>query len=186
MRSSTLLLLLFATLAAFAAPPQPPLTRKHLRADTLIQTYPCAKGFAWFYRDGSLNRCFVSRDTSFGEAHIPKGSVIELWPDGATNYAMLAHDATVAGYYVSGGSLLGPAEGAIVSFYRSGKLHTAYLVHDQTIQGVPCRGSQWSLFTDPVNGGNYIVLYPDGKLRACKLTRDFGGQTYGHRLTLPH
>ena len=161
------------------------LTRRKLDQDTLIQGYPCRHSYAWFYPNGQLNRCFVSRDTSFGEAQIPSGSVVELWPEGATKYVMLAHDAVVAGYYVSGGSFLGPAEGAITSFYRSGKLHTAYLVHDQTIQGVPCRGSQWGIFTDPVHGGDSIVLYPDGRLRACKITRDFGGQKRGYRLVLP-
>jgi len=179
-----LALAVFAWTAAAGAP-LPHLTRRHLGRDVVIQGYPCARGYAWFYDSGSLNRCFASRSTSFGEAQIPRGSVIQLWPDGATQFAMLAHRATVAGYYVSGGSFLGPAEGAITSFYRSGKLHTAYLVHNQTIQGVPCRGSQWGLFTDSINGGNYIVLYPDGRLRACKLTRDFGGQRAGHRLTLP-
>ncbi len=161
------------------------LIRKKLGQDAVIQGYPCMHGYAFFYPSGRLNRCFVSHQTAFGEAQLPSGSVIDLWPDGAVKDAMLAHDATVEGYDVSGGSFLGPSEGAVTTFYRSGKLHTAYLVHNQSIQGVPCRGSQLSIFTDPINGGNFIVLYPDGKLRACKVTLDYGGQKPGHRVVLP-
>ena len=79
---------------------------------------------------------------------------------------------------------LGPAEGAITAFYASGKLHSFYLVNDQTVQGVPCRGGEWGIFTDTINGGNHVALYEDGRLQSCKLTRDFGGQKRGRRITL--
>jgi hypothetical protein len=168
-----------------AAPQQPQLTRKKLAAATVIQTYPCAKDYAWFYQNGSLNRCTVSRDSTFGQAQIPAGSIIELWPSGTTHFVMLAHNAVVLGYNIMGGSFLGPADGAVVTFYPGGKLRSVYLVDDQTIQGVPCRGGQWGVFTDPINGGNQVGFYEDGKLRSCKLTREFDGQKSGQRLTLP-
>lgn len=170
--------------AADAAEKQPQPTRKKLAQDTAIQGYPCQRGYAWFYQDGKLNRCTVWRATAFGEAQVPAGSIIELWPDGTTNFVMLAHDAVVDGYNGMGGGPLGPAEGAITSFYRSGRLHTIYLVADQTIQGVPCRGGQLGMLTDPINGGNFVEFYENGALRSCKLTRDFGGQKRGHRLLL--
>ena len=192
MRNAILCLILtcaalpFFAFAQAAKPAPPQLTRKHLPADTTIQGYPCAKDYAWFYQDGALNRCTVSRDTNFGTAQIPAGSIIELWPNGATNYVMLAHNAVVLGYNAMGGGFLGPSEGSIAAFYPSGQLHSVHLVADQTIQGVPCRGGQWGIFTDPINGGNHVTFYEDGKLESCKLTRDFAGQKSGHRLTLPN
>lgn len=176
------MLLILGVLVAVCARSTQPLIRVRVAQNTSIQGYPCARGYAWFYQNGALNRCTVSRDTSFGEAQIPTGAIIQLRPDGTTQYVMLAHDAVVAGYKVRGGGPLGPAEGAITSFYRSGKLHTIYLVEDQTIQGVPCRGGQWGIFTDPINGGNFVEFYENGKLRGCKLTRDFGGQKTGRRI----
>jgi len=180
-------IILFVVLisAVFSATAQQPqLTREKLATDTVIQTYPCAKEYAWFYQDGALNRCTVSRDTRFGQAQIPTGSIIELWPNGTTRYVMLAHNAVVLGYNVMGGSFLGPSEGSVLTFYPSGKLRSVYLVDDQTIQGVPCRGDQWGILTDPIDGGNQVEFYEDGKLRSCKLTRDYAGQQSGHRLTL--
>ena len=164
---------------------QPEATRRHLAGNTTIQGYPCAKGYAWVFPDGRLSRCTVSIDTSFGEAQIPKGSIIELWSDGTTDYVLLAHSAKIAGFLARGGGPLGPAEGSITRFYRSGKLRSLYLVHDQVIQGVPCRSGSWAILTDPINGGNFVEFYEDGKLKSCKLTRDFEGQIRGKRLELP-
>ena len=176
-------LLLALSLQALAAE-APDTARKHLQQNTIIQGYPCAKGYAWFFCDGHLSRCFVSEETSFGEARIPQGSVIELLPDGSTRYVMLAHNSKILDFEARGGGLLGPAEGATTDFYPNGKLRSLYLVHDQTIQGVPCRGGQWGIFTDPVNGGNFVEFYENGKLKGCKLTHDYGGQLQRHRLTL--
>lgn len=179
------LLLVVGLLLAARTASQPPPRRQTLTRDTVLQGYPCAKGYAWFYLGGKLDRCTVSRQTAFGQAQIPAGSIIELWPNGTTRYVMLAHNAVVLGYNAMGGSLLGPAEGTVTSFYPSGKLRTVYLVDNQIIQGVPCRGGQWGILTDPVNGGNFVEFYESGKLKSCKLTRGFGGQQRGHRLTLP-
>lgn len=185
-RSMNLWPALWLTLSlAVPAANQHDTTRRSLDQNTTIQGYPCAQGHAWFFQDGHLSRCTISREANFGEAQIPKGSIVELWPDGTTKYVMLAHAATVAGFLARGGGPLGPAEGSITSFYRSGKLRSLYLVDDQTIQGVPCRSGKWGIFTDPVNGGNFVEFYENGKLKSCKLTRDYGGQSRGHRLVLP-
>lgn len=184
MKDAVVVVLICISMAAWGAAGPSQVTRKSLPGDTVIQNYPCAKGYAWFYGDGALNRCTLSRDATFGEAKILRGSIIELWPDGTTHYAMLAHDAVVAGYEVMGGSLLGPGEGAMTGFYPSGKLRTIYLVSDQTIQGVPCRGGEWGIFTDFMNGGNFVEFYEDGRLQSCKLVRDFGDRKRGQRIRL--
>lgn len=182
---SVVLLLILGLLLTARIASQSPTTRQALAQDTVIQGYPCAKGYAWFYPSGHLNRCAVSSQTAFGEARIPAGSIIQLRPDGTTQYVMLAHNTRVAGYDARGGSFLGPSEGDITAFYPSGQLRSVYLVGNQTIQGVPCRGGQWAIFTDPVNGGDAVEFYKNGTLRSCKLTRDYGGGKSGHRIVLP-
>jgi hypothetical protein len=168
---------------------EPNAVRAKILHDTIIQGYPCARGEAWFYPDGSLNQCTVSRGTSFGEAQIPRRSVIELWPSGATRYLTLSHNAILSGYRALGGSALfriGSFQPSINTFYPSGKLRTIYLVDDQIIQGIPCRGGAASLSYASLQGGNQVDFYEDGQLRSCKLTRDYAGQRSGQRLLLPY
>jgi hypothetical protein len=124
------------TLSQPAAPPHT--THMKLGQPSEIQGYPCAAGHAWFFDDGRLNRCTVTREIPFGEARIPAGSYIALHPDGTPDLVQMSHDAPILGMTCSGGSLLGTGEGSVVAFYPSGKLKQCYLAHDQTVQGVPC------------------------------------------------
>jgi hypothetical protein len=158
-------------------------TRKKLHQDTVIQGYPCAKGYTWFYADGKLDNCWVSQETQYGEALIPRGSLLYLKPDGRLYIVMLAHDSEVAGVKCSGGNwLLGPAEGAMTSFYSSGKLLACSLAEDQVVQGVPCRhddGPFGILYGHWVKHRDYdlgIEFYESGKLKSCGLSKDFDGQ----------
>lgn len=179
-----ILLVLGLLFAAHTASQSSPSTRRLLTQDTVIQTYPCAKGYAWFYADGKLSRCTVSRDTVFGEAQIPSGSIIQLHPDGSTWFVMLAHNTTILDYPAMGGSLLGPSEGPITSFYPSGHLRSLYLVADQTIQGVPCRSGKWGILTDRRSAPNVVEFYENGSLHACKLTGDYKGHHSGQQVRL--
>jgi len=186
MKRNVLLVLLACGLPCLAqSGPRPQVARCTVASAQEIQGYPCAKGYAWFYADGRLDQCTVSRDTPFGEATVPEGSIIVLRSDGKPHYVFLSRDAQIAGYRGMGGGWLGPGEGAMTAFYPSGKLKSIYLVGNQTVQGVPCRGGQWGIFTDPIGGGNATVFYEDGKLRGCKLTKDFNGVERGHRIVLP-
>jgi antitoxin component YwqK of YwqJK toxin-antitoxin module len=160
--------------------------RTKLKQDTEIQGYPCAKGYTWFYADGKLSECAVSQETQYGEALIPRGSSIDLKPDGRPSFAMLQHDSEIAGVKCSGGNwLLGPREGAMTSFYPSGKLWACSLAGDQVVQGVPCRhgesipGVAYSLFVKHQNIDFGIEFYESGKLKSCTLTKDFGGKRRG-------
>jgi hypothetical protein len=171
----TLFLLVVAMLliSTGRAADQPKLTRKKLDQPQTIQNYPCASDYAWFYADGHLQRCFVSRDTAFGEISIPTGSIVNLLPDGRPQYAMLAHDTFILGMKCSGGSPLGPAEGAMTGLYPSGKFHLCYLAQDQVVQGVPCGSGG---FFHAIAGHDIPVEFDEtGKLKSCRLTADYAG-----------
>ena len=156
---------------------QPQTLRKTLDRPVEIQGYPCAKGYAWFFADGKLAHCTVSRSIAFGEATIPAGSWITLLGDGRPQIAQMKHDAKVAGITCMGGSWLGPSEGAMTAFYPSGKLKQCFLAGDQTVQRVPCMNG--GMLGDGMGSG--AEFYENGKLKSCKLTRDFGGLPKGNR-----
>jgi hypothetical protein len=175
-----LIVLLFCVLRA-VAPAQTPhrATHKTLDHPTTIQGYPCAKGHAWFYDDGSLQRCTVTQEIPFGEARIPAGSYIALNPDGSPDLVQMSRDARILGLTCQGGSWLGPGEGSVVAFYPSGKLKLCYLAHDQTVQGVPCASGGFVLKATGVDPG--VSFDESGKLRASKLSKDSGAQHKGER-----
>ena len=175
-------LFLVLTLCVISCPARaggalPHVNRKTLDQPTEIQGYPCAKGLAWFFDDGRLNRCTVTREIPFGEARIPAGTYIALNPDGTPNLVQMSHDAPILGLTCMGGSWLGPGEGAMVAFYPSGKLKQCYLAGDQVVQGVPCMNG--GLLGDGRGGGTQF--HENGKLKSCKQTRDFGAQHKGAR-----
>jgi len=175
--ASFLALLLYGLSSPVWAGGQPHVSRKTLDQPTEIQGYPCAKGYAWFFDDGRLNRCTVTREIPFGEARIPAGSYIALNPDGILTFIQMSHDAPIMGMTCMGGSFLGSGEGAMVAFYPSGKLKQCYLAGDQTVQGVPCMSG--GFFADGRGGG--AKFHENGKLASCKLTKDFGTQHKGER-----
>jgi len=156
---------------------QPEVHRKTLQAPTEIQGYPCAKGIAWFFNDGRLSRCVVTREIPFGEARIPAGTYIALNPDGTPAFIQMNHNAPILGITCMGGSWLGPGEGAMVGFYSSGKLKQCYLAGDQVVQGVPCMSG--GFFAD--GRGSGAMFYENGKLKSCKLTKDYGAWHKGDR-----
>lgn len=151
--------------------------RKSLPQPTVIQGFPCAKGYAWFFADGQLQNCTVTREMPFGEITIPAGSWITLTEDGKPNFVQMPHDAPVLGMQCQGGGWLGPSEGSVVALYPSGKLKSCFLAGDQTVQGVPCsHGGFFSTVSGPDPG---VIFYESGKLRQCRLTADFGGKRKG-------
>jgi hypothetical protein len=177
MKASFFVLLLCGLTCAAWAQGKPQSIRKTLPAPTAIQGIPCAKGYAWFFPGGQLQKCTVARDIPFGEIAIPSGSWITLTEDGKPRLAQMSHDAPVLGLRCRGGSLLGPSEGAVVALYPSGKLQQCYLAGDQTVQGVPCMSG--GFFSDGRGGG--VLFYESGKLQSCRLTRGFNGHRKGDR-----
>jgi len=140
--------------------------RKQLKSSEEFQGYSCAPGFAWFFNDGRLANCTVSRETAFGEITIPAGSEIFLAPDGRPRSVFLAHDARVNGYLCRGGK-----RAWSTALYPSGKLKTCWLAEDTVVDGVPCMRA--GFVADVFGGGAATDFQEDGRLRACKLARDF-------------
>jgi hypothetical protein len=156
--------------------------RDKLKQDTVIQGYPCMKRNVYLYADGKLSECWVSQETQFGEALIPRGSIIGLKPDGSLWQANLAHNTRIHDVFCKGGGFLGPAEGAGTDFYASGKLWQCSLAKNQVVQGVPCRhndgplGILYALWVKHQDYDLGIEFYRNGKLKSCQLSKDFGGQ----------
>jgi len=176
-KSMCLAILLCGLFSTGWAGTRPQTHRKTLDQPAEIQGYPCAKGYAWFFEDGKLANCTVSRGAAFGEAVIAAGSWITLLPDGRPGIAQMKHDAKVAGVTCMGGGWLGPSEGAMTAFYPSGKLEGCYLAGNQTVQGVPCMNG--GIFGDGPGSG--AKFYENGRLMSCKLTRDYGSRKKGDR-----
>lgn len=157
-----------------AATDKPATYRKHLDHPALIQGYPCAADYAWFFADGRLNRCFLSRDIDIGEAHVPGGSVVELFADGSLSYVMLKRNTVIGEVECSGGGPLGPAEGSVTELYPSGKVKLCFLPADQTVQGVPCAaGGFWKAMA---GHDQPVEFHENGKLKSCRLSRAFGNR----------
>lgn len=186
MKYVLLLCALFALTVTVCSASEPNAVRNKISHDSTIQGFPCARGAAWFYPDGSLNQCTLSRPAAIGDLRVPRGSVVEFWPSGTAHLLMLPHAGLLAGYRVRGGTRFGLSRGATTAFYRSGELRSFYLVGNQTIQGVPCRGGSWNTLTDPTGSETEVELYPDGKIQSCKLSQNFSGFHAGERIVIPH
>jgi len=154
---------------------RPQSTRKTLDSSVQIQGYPCDKGYAWFYADGRLERCSVSRETAFGEVQVPARSIINLQQDGKPQFVLLSHDTSLLGYACKGGGPLGPGEGASTAFYPSGKLKVCWLASDQIVQGTPCKAAGGFFTAVFHHGGFDTEFYESGKLKSCTLSKDYAG-----------
>ena len=165
---------------AQTAQPRPATHRTKLKQATEIQGYPCDKGYQWFYADGKLRDCTVSQETQYGEALIPRGSIINLNPNGSLWGVQLAHSTRIHDVLCDGGGILGPAEGASAAFYPSRKLERCWLAGDQVVQGVPCMTAGFiGLFGDGARRDGGAKFYESGKLESCTLAKDFGGKRRG-------
>ena len=156
---------------AAGEPPGGKLVRRRLSTPAEIQGYPYAAGYTWFFADGKLRECAVSRQIRFGEITIPEKSWINLRHDGDSDFVFLAHDTSVSGYRCKGGGPLGPMEGASTALYPGGKLKVCWLATDTVVGGVPCAHA--SMLADAFGGGSATEFHENGRLKSCKLSRDF-------------
>lgn len=164
--------------SACFAQSQPATHRERLKQTTEIQSWSCAKGYAWLYTDGHLESCIIAKEMPFGDAQAPAGSFIRISDDGKPMFLGLSYSTKIHDYTCEGGGSLGPAEGPTTAFYPSGRLKVCFLDGDQTVQGVPCMGAGGFLtavFRHNHNNPS-ANFYEDGKLKSCTLSKNFGGQ----------
>ena len=155
--------------------------RKTLDQPREINGIACAKGYAWFYPDGRLQRCTTSREIAVGVAQVQRGSIVVLLADGRPDYVMMRHDAAIGEVECRGGNwMLGPSEGAMVALYPSGRLKQCWLAKDQVVQGVPCMNG--GMLGDGATREGGVKFRESGKLESCTLAKDFGGKRKGELL----
>ena len=129
----------------------------YLAEDTLIQDYPCKKGFVVFYDDWSLNTFQFSEPFEFSGFVIPAKTWGMLDKEGNIYICFFSKDTEVQGYPCRG-SIMG-REGIQTSFHKNGKLNCFFPRKDIEIDGILCKGSVFHL----------TVLHNNGRLRSCTL-----------------
>lgn len=166
--------LALCAVAASGEAQRPEVQRRTLEEPTTIQGYPCSRGYAWFYVEGGMRSCRVASDVPFGEATVPQGSWIHLTLSGKPDFVFLSRDWKVGEYSCRGGG-----HDYMTTFYPSGRLKLCWLAADTEVDGVPCmRASFWA---DVFGGGVGTYLHENGRLKRCKLSREFRfeGKTHG-------
>jgi hypothetical protein len=169
-------------LVLLAASAGPNTMRRDLKSPQEFRGYPCAPGYAWFFADGNLESCTLSRAMAIGEVMAPRKSWITLSPEGAPRFVWLPRDSAVKGYPCRGGA---PEHSYSIALYPNGKVKTIWLAADTTVDSVPCMRAG---FVADVFGGVETDFYENGKLKACKAARDvtIGGRVFrrGDRIRL--
>ena len=139
--------------------------RRQLKSAEEFGGYSCAAGYAWFFADGRLSSCTVSRETAFGEISVPTGSEIFLTAEGHPRFVFLGHDVRLNGRLCRGGK-----RAYSTAFYPEGKLKTVWLAEDSVVDGVPCMRA--GFVADVFGGGGETDFHENGRLKGCKLSRD--------------
>lgn len=159
--------------------------RLRLRQDTTIAGVHCGptgRASAEIFPSGGLEACPVAMDTTIAGHDFPQGTWIRLTEDGVLRSVWLLKPMVVQGLPCRGTGFQGWA----VTFHRSGTLSLCYLDEAATIDGVPCAAAT---FLRELTGNSGVSLREDGRLRSCRLARDFvfGAVPYkkGSRITLP-
>lgn len=126
-----------------------------LAAETVIEGWPCRKGFASFHADWRLDECHLSRDYERNGIVMPAGTRIFPDPRGNPGVVLFPRDVDVQGFLVRGTR----KGGYMTAFYPSGKLHWFYPRDPVQVGGITCATSLFEA----------VYLHRDGGLRQCKL-----------------
>jgi hypothetical protein len=186
MKAAHAVSVLLAVVVSVCGASEPNAIHNKLPHDTTIQGIPCFRGDAWFYPDGALNECTLSKSTPLGDVQAPRRSIVQLWPDGTPHFVALPRNTVVNGYRVMGSPHLRLSSTLVTTFYASGKVRATYLANNQIIQGVPCRGGGWISLVQPMSVGNSVEFFSDGTLESCRLARAYGGFNGGERFFAAH
>ncbi len=130
-----------------------------LTEDTVIDGWPCRKGFIVFYPDWRLDELLLFRDYERNGVSMPAGTWVFPNEDGNPGICMFPRDMETQGY-ICRGSWMGK-EGMMTSFHANGKLKHFYPRKQVEADGVPCKGSIFS----------GISLHENGRLHECVLEK---------------
>lgn len=130
-----------------------------LAGDTVIDGWPCKRGFIVFREDWSLDELQLSRDYERNGIFMPEGTWVFANRQGIPKTCMFPRDVNVQGYLCRG-SWLGK-QGWMTEFYDSGKLKMFWSREPVTIGRMTC--------ADSVMQG--IHLHENGRLKQCKLDK---------------
>jgi hypothetical protein len=131
----------------------------YLAEDTLIQNYPCKKGFIVFHDDWSLEEFQFSKPFEFNGLLIPAKTWASLDKEGNITILMFPEDTWVQGHLCRGSKM--GRQGVHTSFYKNKKLKSFFARENTDIDGILCKGS---LF-------HPIRLHDNGKLMGCTLAK---------------
>ena len=125
--------------------------------DTVIDGWPCEKGFVAFHPDWRLDELQLSRDYERNGVFMPAGTWV--FPDARGNpgTCMFPRDMEIQGY-ICRGSGMGKA-GFMTRFYSTGRLRLCWPREPVQVDGFVCKDS---LFTG-------ISLHNNGRLQECIL-----------------
>ena len=108
----------------------------------------------------------AQEDTVLGNT-VPAGTQLNFDKNGILLFIALPHPMKLQEVMCNGE---GPGSWHTV-LYPSGQLKLAWPSEDQDVQGIPCREA--TFFTEMFGGGAGLYFHPNGKLRRCKLSKDF-------------
>ena len=128
--------------------------------------------YAEVYRSGAVASCPLARDTTIGMHALPRGTWVQLAPDGRLTSVWLPRDWAVQGHTCRGTG----NRGWSVTFHSSGGLAFCYLSDVEMIDGVPCqRGTFWMEMWRFARRSAPLgtSFHQDGSLQQCQAARDF-------------
>ena len=146
-----------------------------------VRCGPTGRAHAVVYADGQLDECPIAMDTTMAGHTFPRGTWIRLNEHGELKSVWLLKPQLVQGLPCRGTGYKGWA----VTFYPNGALSLCFLDEVTTIDGVPCASAS---FLRELTGNSGVALTEAGRLRSCRLARDFerGGVRHekGSRITI--
>jgi hypothetical protein len=158
--------------------------RFKISRDTVVAGVRCAptgRAHAVVYPTGRLDECPIAMDTAIAGHTFARGTWIRLDEEGVLKSVWLSKPLVIQGLPCRGTGYKGWA----VTFHANGALALCFLEELTTIDGVPCAAAA---FLRELTGNSGVSMSDRGRLRSCRLARDFerGGTRHqkGSRITI--
>lgn len=130
----------------------------YLKANTIIEQYPCAADWVHFSKDWKLKLFRLSNKATINSFEYCENSWIRFTQDGCV-ICVFPEKTIVQGFKCTGG---GGSSGISTSFYKSGRLNYFYSDGDVFVGDILCKGNLLS----------NIGLHENGNLKECTLGQD--------------